>query len=31
MNGRGAAALSWEPGRFDLLDVTDRGTLRHRA
>jgi sialidase-1 len=31
MDGRGAAAFSWGPGRFDFFDVTDRGTLRHRT
>jgi hypothetical protein len=31
MGAMGAAAFSWGPSRFDLLEVTDRETLRHRA
>jgi len=31
MKGRGAAAVSWGPGRFDLFETTADATLRHRA
>jgi len=31
MDGRGATAFSWGPGRWDLLEATVGATLRHRA
>ncbi len=31
MGAPGAAAASWGPGRLDLFEIADGGSLRHRA